>query len=121
MKRKYIISGKEFATAQQRGATGDATSSLDELDGFDLDRIIEPSTTRGDDTDIEIEVDDDDLVHIEFEDGTFWLIRGGELPELFDDDPSNRGGDGTNAIRLGAVIPQQASDRSVFKKVLVKA
>lgn len=109
MKRTYILSGNDITK----------TINSEELPGYKLTRSIAIVNTRDGGQYITMEVDDDDIAELEFDDQTFWMGRAGELPKLFINDEKRR--DNPQAITISGYIHSGNSDRGFIRNVLIKA
>jgi hypothetical protein len=110
MKRIYKLTGNE----------ANLTNDTQELQGYTVSKSIEISHTRDGGQDLSIEVDDEEIAELQFDDQTFWMGRAGELPKLFGNDLEKRGSV-ASVITIPAFINSGNQERGFLKNVLIKA
>ena len=118
MKRTYKILGTEISNST-RGT--ESSNVVSDIDGYTLERVVYPAMAqRGESEVVEIEMDDDDIAFLKFQDESEWIGRCGDLKQIFEDN-ENRGSDSSDELIIGGLIPQHAADRGWLKKAVVKA
>jgi|GEM_PF-6585508 hypothetical protein len=109
-------------TFQFTGKVSEATDDQN-LAGYDLLKVIEISNQRDGGDIIKQETEDDEIIHITFDDGSTWMGRAAEFPELFDQDPNNLPKDRDGAIEP-YIIPDNiavaSGDRDGISRAFTK-
>ncbi|MFM9984964.1 MAG: CHAT domain-containing protein [Flavobacteriales bacterium] len=113
MKRTFIIPS---------GIT--VNSSEKKYDHFEKSEVEKASTSRGDRNASKVEVDQQDIVEMELEDGSVWIGPALELPKYFDENPADlkpRSANELNDFVIPEGIKDASSKRGDAGKFLLKA